>query len=245
MKTIGVLIIATFTILIASQARADEFCNWRPRDVDTAFDIRNTTLLLSTRHDTYGIYNDCVTIVRRQFGTVLNFAVVNRFPADIGIKSGYILVKSVRLLSSQPLIKLSLSRGGGWYLPAAGSSLKSAPEMNYQPFRGTIETWNAAHSKPGGPADFAQRLGASWHAYATQDMSLASSDAVDFWKVGDGFDRVHGVITNYLMRFDVNTGTKLSTVPFKVFLQKQVQQIELHIVSSIDSLSGDYKFIVR
>lgn len=117
--------------------------------------------------------------------------------------------------------------------------------MSFEPYKGTIDAWNAAHASPGTPLEFAQRLHSQWHAFADSDKAVASSDFPDFWKVESTFDQDHGVITNYLIHFDVNTGSKVSPIPFTVFLQPEVQRFELRIVASPESLSGTYKFIVQ
>ena len=246
MKFCATLLIGSLMAVASAPTNAQEFCNWRPRVIEDRFDIRSTSLILTTSRNTFGVYNNCITIVRKQYGNILNFAVVNRFPAEIGVKSGYVLVKSIRTLSNEPPIKLSLSRGGGWYLSgAADNSLSVGGEMNYVPFRGAIETWNEAHSTPGTPGELSRRLNISWHAYALTDMTLSSSDLAEFWKIDSSFDRAHSVITNYLLRFDVNTGLKVSTIPFSVYLQQEVQKIRLQLISNIESLSGEYTFLVR
>lgn len=246
MRFCATLLIGALLFAASVPANAQEFCNWRPRVIEDRFDIRSTTLILTTSRDTFGIYNNCVTIIRKQYGSILNFGVVNRFAPEIGVKSGYVLIKSIRTLSNEPPIKLTLSRGGGWYLSGgAGAPLSVAGEMPYVPFKGTIETWNEAHSNPGNPSEFSQRLNIPWHAYALTDMTLSSSDLAEFWKVDSSFDRAHGVVTNYLLRFDVNTGPKVSAIPFSIFLQQEVQQIQLRIISNIESLSGEYRFVVR
>jgi hypothetical protein len=227
-------------------AKAEEFCEWRPRDIANPADIRGTTLVLTTDRDTFGIYNSCVTILRRQFGGSLNFALVNRFSKNIGITTGYAFVKSIRILSSSPPIKLSLTRGGGWItFQKENGPPKPARVMNFEPYRGTIESWNDAYSKPGTPLDFGERLHSPWHAYADVDKIVASSDTPDFWKVNSTFDQIHGVITNYLLHFDVNTEPIVSQIPFTVFIQPEVQRFELLIISNPESLNGTYKFVVQ
>lgn len=242
----AVPLIVAIVVATAFPIRAQEFCGWRPRDIADPTDIRGTTLTLSTARDTFGIYNDCVTIIRRQFGSSLNFGLVNRFSPDVGIKSGYVLIKSIRMLSNSPPIKVSLSRGGGWTIfEKDDGPPKPARLMYFEPYRGTIDSWNAAYANPGSPSEFATRLHTPWHAYADIERTVASSDFADFWKVEGTFDQVHGVITNYLIHFDINTDPKVSLIPFSVFLQPEVQQFELRILSGPESLSGTYKFVVK
>ena len=232
-------------VIAPSAAVGDEFCNWRPRQIDNPADIRATTLVLTTPRDTLGIYENCVTIIRGQFGSVLSFALVNRFPKEIGMTSAYALVKSTRVLSSKPLVKISLSRGNGWFLPGGARSQTPLPEMFFEPFKGTVEEWNAAHASFATPEDLAKRLKSAWHAYTTPDFGVSSTDVFQFWPIDSSFDQIHGVSTHYLLRFDVNTEQRVSFIPFTVYLQPEVQQIGLQIYSNIESLSGEYKFIVR
>ena len=241
------LAVAIALLLVGpTAASAQEFCNWRPRQIDNPSDIRGTTLVLITSRETLGIYNNCVTLVHKQFGSVLEFALVNRFPKNIGIQSAYAVVRSIRTLSTNPPIKISLSRGKGWLLPdQAGRSSAVQREMFFEPFKGTIEDWNAAHATFLTPEKLAERLKITWHAYLSSDLSLSSADTFEFWQIDPRFDRSHDVSTHYLLRFDVNTGTKVSLIPFTVHLQQQVKQINLKIYSSIESLSAEYIFVVR
>jgi hypothetical protein len=117
--------------------------------------------------------------------------------------------------------------------------------MTFVPFSGTVEDWNAAHSSAGNPVDFASRLKIRWHAFATKDSNMPSTVPADFWKIGDAFDRTHGVQTNYLIRFTVNTADRVSLVPFQVYAQREVQEIQLTLFSNIDALSGTYRFVLR
>lgn len=240
----GGLWIALAGILFAQCAHAEEFCNWRPRQIEDPTDVRGTTLLLVTDRETLGIYNNCVTILRRQFGSILNFALVNRFPEGTSATSAYALVKSTRLLSSSPPVKITLSRGKGWILP--GTDGKVVPQGEFsRPYRGSIEDWNKAHDSLGTPEEISQRLRVPWHSYATADLGLSSTDYADFWKIDPSFDRMHSVSTHYLLRFDVNTGRYVSNILFQVALQPEVDQIRLNIQSSMESLSGEFKFMVR
>lgn len=238
--------VAVALLLSASTTAAQEFCNWRPRQIDNPADIRATTLVLKTSRETLGIYNNCVTIVRRQFGNILSFALVNRFPEEIGMTSAYALVKSTRTLSTSPPIKVSLSRGKGWlFAGATSASPVTQREMSFEPFKGTVEQWNSAHASAATPEEFANRLKTSWHAYIAPDFGISSGDAFQFWQVAPTFNPAHDVSTHYLLRFDVNIDKRVSLVPFTVHLQPEVQQIILEVYSNIDSLSGEYRFIVR
>jgi len=117
--------------------------------------------------------------------------------------------------------------------------------MDDEPYVGSLEGWNAAHSMSGDPLDFLDRLKVKWHAYAREDKAFPSTFLPEFWKIDRSFDRTHAVITNYLLRFDVNPSDTVSTIPFEVYLQREVTQIELTIYSNIEALSGQYRFVVE
>ena len=247
MNTLRRLVTPALLLLsAASSAVAEDACGARPVRMDPA-DIRTTTLILTTPRTTYGIKDKCLILRRSEFAPILHFGVVNRFPEGAGVSSAYIFVKSTRTLSSTPLVKVSLSRGSGWFSRGAdGSSSPSIPEeMKYAPYKGTIEQWNTAHSNSVEPAQLNGFLNMPWHAFAMKDLTLSSSELPLFWKIDTSFDQMHGVQTNYLLRFDVNESTRLGTVPFDVFLQAEVQQIELSVYSNVDALSGSYKFLLR
>lgn len=94
--------LAIYVLLASFPGKAEEFCGWRPRDIADPRDIRGTTLILSTSRDTFGIYNDCITIVRKEFGNSLNFALVNRFAGrryEGGIRLHQIHQNAVKLAS--------------------------------------------------------------------------------------------------------------------------------------------------
>ena len=97
----------------------------------------------------------------------------------------------------------------------------------------------------GSPEAFGTRLGIRWHAFATQDRSTSSTLLLDFCKVPPDFDLVHGVQTKYLIKFNVNTGSKLSLVPFQIYAQPEVREITMTLFSNIDALSGKYRFVLR
>jgi len=227
------------------RAHAQDDCFRPPTPVESLDNVRDY-LVLQTERTSYAITAKCVVVRRQTFGTVLNFGIVNRFPADTPVNDAYILIKSNRILTSAPPIKISLSRGDGWFLPNEGSQPPAdADRMNYEPFPGTIEEWNSAHASAGGPADFAGRLKVKWHAFATGAPGMPSTVPADWWKVSDKFDRDHGVRTNYLIRFAVNKSSKVSTVPFQVYAQREVESAEVTMLSNIDALSGSYRFQIK
>jgi hypothetical protein len=56
------------------------------------------------------------------------------------------------------------------------------------------------------------------HAFAQNDMTFSSTEILNFWKVDETFDPAHSVITNYLLRFDVNKSDNVGKIPFTVYL---------------------------
>lgn len=228
----------------AAYARAED-C-YRPPSPVESLDYVRENLVLQTARSSYVLADSCLVVRRKTFGTTLSFVILNRFPADTAVKDAYVLIKSVRILSSAPPIKISLSRGDGWFLPGKPEQKPAvADSMSYEPFSGSTESWNAAHQAPGTPPEINAKLQTQWHAYATSTPGDPSTVPIGFFKVDGGFDQAHGVQTNYLIRFSVNTGSTMSKIPFQVYVQRQVQQVELTLLSNIDALSGTYKFVIQ
>lgn len=240
--------VTVFLSIAASseRARSQDDCFRPPVPVESLENVRDH-LVLQTARASYVLpaTATCFAVRRQTFGTVLSFAILNRFP-DENATDAYVLIKSDRKLTSSPPIKLSLSRGDGWFLPGEGGLQSAAVgRMASEAFGGSIEEWNSAYGSAGGPADLAARLKVPWHAFATSALAMPSTVSAEFWKIGDAFDRAHGVRTNYLIRFSVNTSEKISTVPFQVYIQREVQQVELTLFSNIDALSGTYRFLIK
>ena len=74
---------------------------------------------------------------------------------------------------------------------------------------------------------------------------FAFDDPDGFLENPDSFDRTHGVQTNYLIRFVVNTTGKVSLVPFQVYAQREVQEIQMTLYSNIEALAGTYRFVIK
>lgn len=242
----GWLTILVATVTIVHTSRAQEPCFRPPSPVSSLDDVTELLALQTPKRSSYVISNTCQVVRRDTFGSVLNFVILNRFPEGTAVTDAYVFIKSYRILTSAPPVKISLSRGDGWLLPkGTGGQYSDLSRMAFVPFSGTVEEWNAAHSSTGSPIEFADRLKAPWHAYAAKDSNLPSTVPADFWKIADGFDRTHGVQTNYLIRFAVNTSEKVSLVPFQVYAQREVQEIQLTIFSNIDALSGTYRLVLK
>ena len=82
---------------------------------------------------------------------------------------------------------------------AAFLSAKAA--LDDHPLPLSVVEWNAAHSLPGNATEFSDRLHFLWHAYATKDRDLSSTDSKQFWRIPQEFDDTNGTVTNYLIRF--------------------------------------------
>jgi hypothetical protein len=242
----GIRPLAVLIAIVAGSERAHSQGDcFRPPAPIESLDNARDHLVLQTRRASYVLPAACITVRRQTFGTVLSFAILNRFPEENATEA-YIWIKSDRRLTSSPPVKLSLSRGDGWFLPSVGGQKPAAlGRMASDPFAGSIEEWNSAHMSAGSPLDIAARLKVSWHAFATNAPGMPSTASPEFWKIDDSFDRSHGVRTNYLIRFSVNTGDKISTVPFQVYIQREVEQVDLTMFSNIDALSGTYRFLIK
>jgi hypothetical protein len=208
----------------------------RPIEVDDAWEVQSSYLILKSSISTYVIDNDheCFELERAEFHGELKFFILNRFP-EVPLKTGYVLIKSLRKFSvpSQKK-KIKVSRGDGWFNDDGSPAIF----IDDEPLSLSIQKWNEAHSSPGSPKQFKDRLGIDWHAYADESKSMPSSDDVDFWQIPDNFDAANGIVTNYLVRFGINTDPNhRSYPPFKVYLQNYVQRIELNLEANIGSLN--------
>jgi hypothetical protein len=225
---------------------AQQTCFRPPSPVSSLADVTELLALQTPKRSSYVISDTCQAVRRDTFGPTLNFVILNRFPEGTAVSDAYVFVKSYRVLTSAPPVKISLSRGDGWLLPKSREGQTAdAARMAFVPFAGSVEEWNAAHSSAGSPADFADRLKVQWHAFASKDSGSPSTIPADFWKIAETFDRIHGVETNYLIRFTVNTSDKVSLVPFQVYVQREVQEVQLTLFSNIDALSGTYRFTLK
>jgi hypothetical protein len=233
-------------LAIAEPSFSQDTCFRPPSPVSSLDDVTELLALQTPKHSSYVVSDTCQVVRRNTFGSILNFAIVNRFPEGTAVTDAFVFIKSYRILTSSPPVKISLSRGDGWLYPKAVGGQSSDPgRMAFVPYRGTVEDWNAAHSSAGDPREFAERLKIQWHAFASPDSNMPSTVPADFWKIPDVFDRTHGVQTNYLIRFAVNTTDKVSLVPFQVYAQREVQEVQLTLYSNIEALSGTYRFIVK
>src|ERR1700737_349895 len=234
------------TVAGGNSSLAQQTCFRAPSPVSSLADVTELLALQTPMRNSYVISDTCQIVRRDTFGSALNFVILNRFPEGTAVSDAYVFVKSYRILTSAPPVKISLSRGDGWLLPKPnGGQAADAGRMTFVPFPGSVEDWNAAHSFAGSPADFADRLKIQWHAFASKDSNSPSTIPAEFWKIDETFDRTHGVETNYLIRFTVNTSEKVSQVPFQVYTQREVQEVQLTLFSNIDALSGTYRFILK
>jgi hypothetical protein len=217
-------------------------CATQPTPINNPNNV-DEILLLRSGNRYYAITEHCHTVRRSTFGRILNFRIVNRFPEGTWVKDAYVYIKSHRKFTSMPPIKISLSRNDGWYFPdTSAAQLAAAPSMAFEPFSESHEKWNESHASPGSPSELAKRLNVKWHAFLTQQGGSPSTIPVAFWQTSEHFNQKHDVQTNYLIRFVVSQAGKL--VPFEVYIQPEVKEIELEFLSNIDAISGSLKLRV-
>jgi hypothetical protein len=116
------LITAAFLELVpALNASAEDQCFRQPSRIGDLKDVRDYLILRSPRNS-YVLEDTCIVVDRRVFGKTLDFVILDRFPADTQVSDAYVFIKSIRTFTSSPPIKISLSRGDGWFLePKKGS----------------------------------------------------------------------------------------------------------------------------
>ena len=209
----------TFLALVAAlqglvpmcNAKADDQCYREPSPIESLA-YTSEHLILKSPRSYYVLQSSCIVIERRTFGNTLNFSVLNRFPEGTQISKAFLFVKSDRTLTTSPPIKVSLSRGAGWFLNTKkGQPLKSVGRMNFDPYQGTVKEWNDAHSERGNPLAVDDRIEIPWHAFATDVSSLPSTVPIDYWKITEPFDVKHEVRTNYLIRIHRQYGLRSLT----------------------------------
>jgi hypothetical protein len=239
------LVAALSSFAAMSSAYCADECFQPPARVGSLSHV-SAPFLLQTGRAIYVVRSTCHTVSRRIFGSTLSFALLNRFRTDTAVTEAFVFVKSSRIFSTSPPIKISLSRGDGWFVESGASrQVGSAPRIAFEPFVDSIEKWNEAHATPGSPIELASKLKVNWHAYASRAPAMPSTVPVEFWKIEDTFNRAHGVRTNYLLRFDVNTTAEGSVVPFQVYIQPEVLEVEITMLSNIDAFSGTFRFLIR
>jgi hypothetical protein len=222
-----------------SSAHAQDNCA-RPTPVDSLDDIKFNYLALKAPRGTYVIDNQCNLVNRREFRKILSFVVL---PVSSSSTTTALYIKSYRTFSNNPPYPIKVSRGDGWYLSdSANGTATVQNKLDDKPYTGTIQDWNAAHSTTGTPLDFKDRLKIIWHTYADDQKTMSSTDDPNYWTTKADFDFNHGTLTAYLLRFPSNSQTP---IPFNVYLQDQVTQIDLILNSSVEALSGEYKFIIQ
>jgi hypothetical protein len=222
-----------------SCAHAQENCA-RPTPVNSLDNIKYNYLALKSPRGVYAIDNHCILVNRREFAKILKFMVL-----PVGTKSttAALYIKSYRTFTNTQRIPIKLSRGDGWFLSDSpdGTAAVQA-RLDDKPYTGTVQEWNAAYSTAGTPLDFKDRLKVSWHAYADDQKSMASTDDQAYWAASADFDFSHGTLTAYLLRFPANSQ---SAIPFEVYMQDEVKEVDLILSSNVEALAGEYKFIIH
>ena len=208
--------------------------------MDSLDNIKYNYLALKSPRGVYAIDNHCILINRREFPKILSFVVL---PVDSETATAALYIKSYRTFSTTPPFRIKLSRSDGWFLSASPDGTATVQNrLDDKPYTGTIQDWNAAYTTAGTPLDFKDRLKISWHAYADDQKTMASTDDQTYWTTKADFDFSHGTLTAYLLRFPANSQTP---IPFAVYLQDEVKQVDLILNSNVEALSGVYKFIIH
>ena len=229
----------------SGHATAQDDCV-RPTEVRDSWGVRSSFLILKSPISTYVIdsNHDCFGLNRNEFSGRLNFSIINRFPFTER-KTAYVFIKSIRSFAgtNQQEEKIKLSRGGGWYKDDGSAG---ADDIDDYPLSISIKEWNGAHNAPGNPKKLNSEIKYSWHAFAETNQSLASTETVSFWKIPTMHEQTPGTITNYLVRFKVNSDEdKRSYANFYVRSQSYVRKIDLTLQSNIGELSNMYRFVLK
>jgi len=241
MKTRDIVLGHSFLIMLfwLSCAHAQENCK-RPTPVDALGDIQSNYLALKSRNVSYAIDSPCIILDRQAFPKILSFFIL---PLDVGPTTTLIFIKSYRTFTNSPPDKIKVSRSDGWFFSDSPQGKAVIQQrLDDEPYSDTLVAWNSAHSTAGTPQEFKDRLKVIWHAYADEEKHLPSTRNPSYWKTKTDFDFGHGTLTAYLLRFPSNSKTP---IPFNVYLQDAVQQIELTLDSNVEALSGEFKFTVQ
>lgn len=232
------LTLSLLLLCAATPSWAQERC-LAPTPVRSLDQIKEHPLALRSRWGPSFVGEKCTRLRRGDFGSSLQFYVVP--PASGDSSTAYVLIKSYRTFTIATGDKIKLSRGDGWQTEkSTNSSVDKLSGMRDEPFRGTVEKWNALHAAATSPEAMRSQIGKPWHAYADADKGLPSTDLTSFWQTGD-FDFTKGSQTNYLIRFPSNTQTP---IPFEVGRQPELSEIRLEFYSNIDALSGrSFRFV--
>jgi len=226
-----------FCLITMFSSNAESQCR-RPTLVESLKDIRSNYLALKSSYRLYVIDTECIILSRENFAKILLFKIL---PVESDVDKIAVFIRSYRTFSASPPDKIKVSRGGEWFLPHA-SGAKPLSKLPDEPYPGTIAAWNEAHSSAGNPEQVNGKLKLEWHAYATDDGKLPSTQKMDYWLAPGDFDFSRGTLTNYLIAFPPNGK---SEIPFDVNLQNEVRSIDLRIDSNVEALSGRYKFVIE
>ena len=225
-------------LLAAAPAVAEPVCK-RPVPVDSVSEVQTHFLVVKSIFGPAVVDSECVLLNPDTFAGRVQFSIIPS-GADAA-ETAYVFVKSYRVFTTMPPDKIKMSRGDGWFFPAARpGNYSDEDRIDDVPFDGSVEDWNAAHSSKATPEQMEKRLDFRWHAYPDKDEAMPSTRRIDFWKTRADFDFSHGTLTSYLIRFPANSATP---IPFNVGLLPQVKEFQLEFYSNIDQIFGTYRFI--
>jgi hypothetical protein len=240
---IRLLLVAVLS-MIAGAACAD--CNGKLIYVDDLTSVgTNYPLVMKTRRNLYVMRGNCFYLSGGEFRGTITFFTFSRAPEGFSGQVAALVVKSIRTFAVPTQAKkIKLWRNEGWYLPDKADAMSVQRQVDATVGL-SLDQWNSLYTNPKPPELFAG-LGVPWHAYATEDKMINSTDWADFWKITDANNAEKRITTNYLIRFDVNPDPdSRNRVPFYVDTPNSLQQLDLAVDSNIGSLASTFTFIFR
>ena len=226
-------------------------CSGRLIVTEDPGDARDPSIFIVTSRNTYLLQGSCFVLDKGEFSRSMSFFILSRGPEGFEAPAGVLLIRSIRTFAvdTQPQ-KIKVYRNKGWYVPGKPKqkmTTLAALGPPPRPVKTDPAAWYALHRRLDTPEAFGGKLGAPWHAYATEDRSISSTaDSDQLWLLPDNRDFAKLVVTNYLIRFDINPDRTSSTpVRFSVDPLVGVDRIELGIRSNIGALASDLVFHLK
>ena len=245
---LAVFVLAFAAIAVPTPATSQTDCDGHLVYVDDPSSVGdNYPLIMKTRRNLFVMRGRCFNLSGDEFRGSITFFTHSRAREGFDGSYGVLAIKSVRTFSGPTQSrKIKLTRTKGWYLPN-GTQQDAKTEvagLSDVPISTSINDWNTLHTQPRPPELF-EGLDVKWHAYPVADTAFNSTTWSDFWRESSG-DLENRVITNYLLRFEINPDkSSQKRVPFYVMTPKGVQRIELSVESNIGSLATNYTFIFK
>ena len=240
---IGVAVVF-LTFVLAPHAKA-EGCDGKVFEIDDlnrAIDFY-PLYVQSRRGKNYGVIGNCAKLYDREFRGQVTFFVRNQFNNSESVPVGILRIKSLRTFAKEVGPRIKVSRHAGWYVASEADPavVKQSGELPDIEIKLTPSQWTDAHANSDNIAALNKKLGVPWHAYATLDMSLSSTDSRGYWSFNSD-DAKHQTLTNYLIRFA--TAKNGQNIEFYAEVPPGLQRINLSIDSNLDSIVSDYTFLI-